>query len=131
MAMGDLDNLPLVQRYRQLIAGVHSTRHPQLPQRTVQNELTICRRSIAAVLSEQEQRTVPSSSATPSQASSRLHSTVDGRDQLLELHEQATNGLGTLPEEDAATRNARYKTFFDRLDRGRLTMVAWFCVCIG
>ena len=121
MATQDADNMqPLVQRYRQLIAGASASR-PAFPVRhSPRKPMTIYRRSIAAALGDSEESIVPPSSSLPS----RLHSTIDGKDQLLELHNHAPDGLGTLPEEDAASRRARYKSFFDRLDLGRHVVVA-------
>eukprot|EP00045_Choanoeca_perplexa_P010186 m.101831 g.101831 ORF g.101831 m.101831 type:complete len:542 (+) comp15188_c0_seq1:265-1890(+) len=97
---------PLVQRYRQLIANVPPRQPAPARRYRLTKPAETCRYSIAAVVSEQD----------PSKTSPRLHSSVDGKDQLLELHEQAPDALGTLPDEDVAARNARYKSFFDRLD---------------
>lgn len=97
---------PLRRQYREAISS-----QPSLALTQGSPPLRQCRRrNIAAAVHED--------SSTCPLPLPQLLSTIEGREELLELHNQAPDSLGELPEEDAATREARYKSFFDRLDLG-------------
>eukprot|EP00730_Choanoeca_flexa_P015548 TRINITY_DN7166_c0_g1_i1.p1 TRINITY_DN7166_c0_g1~~TRINITY_DN7166_c0_g1_i1.p1 ORF type:complete len:563 (+),score=85.81 TRINITY_DN7166_c0_g1_i1:208-1896(+) len=108
------------ERYRQLISDFRHNNISSSQTPLVNHSCTSAahqrrtfrrRRTVAAAVVEREPLSNHQSLQQPN-----LHSSIPGKDELLELHPHAPNDLGQLPQEDAEDRDKRYKLFFDRLD---------------